>query len=144
MPIATYAMTACMAAILASNLCFADTKKVDVSTLQHAASASTTWLEFLDKGKYAESWDHSSVIMQTTVGKDEWVKLMTSSRKPLGSLKSRQVLDQRTSKNPHGLPAGDYMVMYYKTAFAHRPEAKELVTLHLENGKWSVLTYQVE
>lgn len=113
------------------------------SSLETSAIASQSWLELVDKGQYAESWEKSSALMKKTVTKDEWVQILTTVRKPLGSVSSRQVVDQRKAQNPHGLPAGDYIVMFYKTVFSAKPTANELVTLYLDNGQWNVLTYQV-
>lgn len=112
--------------------------------LQAAAIASQNWVELLDKERYHDTWDQASNIMKMTITKDEWNKAMSKTRKPLGSVKTREVVDQRTAVNPKNLPAGDYMVMVYKTSFAHKASAYELVTLYLQNGQWKVLTYQVD
>jgi hypothetical protein len=112
--------------------------------LQASAAASLEWLNLVDAGKYAESWDAASPLMKLAMPKNSWEKVMQQTRKPLGAVKKREVLDQRTAQNPHGMPAGDYIVMFYKTAFSQKPEAFELVTLYLQNGKWHVVTYQVE
>jgi len=110
--------------------------------LHASAAASLAWLGLVDRGDYGKSWDVASALMKLTVPKDEWMTIMTKVRKPLGSARSREVLDQRTAKDPAGLPKGDYMVMFYKTQFSTKT-ANELVTLYLEDGTWTVLTYQV-
>jgi len=112
--------------------------------LQASAMAAQAWLKFIDQGKYGESWDESATLMKLTIRKEEWVTLMDQTRKPLGSLINRQVLDQRTAENPHGLPKGDYMVMFYKTDFGGKSGAYELVTMFLEDGEWRVMTYQID
>jgi uncharacterized cupin superfamily protein len=46
--------------------------------------------------------------------------------------------------NPHGLPRGAYMVVEYNTSFENAPASGELLTLRQgTDGKWRVLTYQV-
>jgi hypothetical protein len=113
--------------------------------LEQSATATQTWLSLIDTGNYGQAWDSSSKLFQQTINKPQWQQLMDSSRKPLGSIRNRTVLDQRTASNPRGLPAGDYMVMFYNTAFANKPSAYELVTLMKEpDGKWRILTYQVQ
>lgn len=132
---------------LLPQLCIATTPTTNTppkGNLESSAIASKTWLEIVDRSQYSESWDKSSGLMKLTIPKDEWIELMNTTRKPLGGVSSRQVLDQRVAKNPHGLPPGDYMVMYYKTAFSTKPDAKELVTLYSEDGDWRVLTYQID
>ena len=122
----------------------AESKEFSKSVLQESAAASKQWLELIDKGHYSESWENASLLMKKTIQKDGWEKLMTQTRKPLGNVISREVMDQRTAKNPPGMPAGDYIVMFYKTSFANRSTAYELTTLFLQNGKWSVVTYQID
>lgn len=112
--------------------------------LADTANVSSQWLKLIDEGKYGESWDYGSKTFQFTIKRDEWVKAEEKLRKPLGSYVSRKLIEQRTAKNPKGLPAGDYMVLYYKSSFSNRPEANELITMVRESdGKWRVLTYHV-
>lgn len=123
---------------------FADNAKLaSDATLQASAKASLGWLALLDKGKYGESWEDSATLMKLTVSKDDWIKVMDKSRKPLGNVVSREVIDQRVANDPQGLPKGEYIVMFYKTTFGHKTMAYELVTLLIEDGKWRVLTYHV-
>jgi hypothetical protein len=123
---------------------FADqAKKVSDASLEASAKAALAWVAMLDKGQYGESWEDSATLMKLTVNKDDWVRVMDKTRKPLGSVSSREVVDQRVANDPQGLPKGEYIVMFYKTAFAHKPMAYELVTLLMEDGKWRVLTYHV-
>jgi hypothetical protein len=121
-----------------------DASASDNPQLQASAMATQSWLKFVDQGKYGESWDEASALMKLTIKKDEWMTLLNQIRKPAGSLVNRQMLDQRVAKNPHGLPKGDYMVMFYKTDFSGKSGAYELVTLFLEDGEWRVLTYQLD
>lgn len=112
--------------------------------LQASAIAAKNWLGVVDNGRYDESWNEASALMKLTVSKDEWVRIMNKTRQPLGSVRSRDVVDQRTAFNPKGLPAGSYMVMVYKTSFANKASAYELVTLFQDSGQWRVLTYQID
>lgn len=141
-----YTLALSFTTIMSLTLCLlADTKKptVDKKTLEASAEASKKWLDLVDKNHFPESWDQSSSLMRLTIPKDEWVHILDKVRKPLGNVQARVVADQRTAQNPKGLPPGNYMVMFYKTTFAHKKDAAELVTLYSEDGNWKVMTYQV-
>lgn len=112
--------------------------------LQAGEITSKAWLDIVDKGEYNKSWEEMSSITKNTVKKDEWDKILTKTRKPLGAIKRRDVVDIRSATNPKNLPVGNYMVMVYNTSFAGKSEAHELVTLFLQDGQWRVLTYQVD
>lgn len=117
----------------------------EADPLKESADASQAWLSIIDSGKYAEAWEKGSLTLKLKIPLNAWLPILEATRKPLGSVSKRTVVDQRTSKNPPGLPAGDYMVMIYKTDFATKKDIGELVTLVLESdGKWRGLTYQVE
>lgn len=113
------------------------------AVLQASADASKAWLAIVDGNRYAESWEKLSTLAKLTVKKDEWIQILEKTRRPLGSVTSREVEDQRTAIDPSGMPRGDYIVMFYQTKFSHQT-AYELVTLYLEDGKWAVLTYQID
>ena len=115
------------------------------SSLKASSQAAAQWLELVDQGKFNQSWDTGSLTFKLTIPKSRWEILMNSGRKPLGTVTSRQILDQRTSKDPKGLPKGDYMVIFYNTNFSNKNNAHELVTMVQESdGNWRVLTYQVQ
>jgi len=124
-------------AIFSTQIAFADTPKKSEQEI-----ATNKWLDLIDKGAYGESWDQASEVMKNTMKKEEWVQVMNATRKPMGAVNSRQLINQLPAKNPHGLPEGDYEVLYYKTSFGRKPDAKELITLRLEKDGWKVLTYQ--
>jgi len=110
--------------------------------LADTANVAGQWLKLIDDGKYGDSWDYGSQTFKFTIKRDEWIKAEEKLRQPLGRLVSRKLVEQRTAKNPKGLPQGDYMVLYFKSSFSNRPEANELVTMVRESdGKWRVLTY---
>lgn len=113
------------------------------AVLQNSANAALSWLKLVDSNRYAESWDQSATLTKLTVSKDEWLQILEKTRRPLGSVISRQVVDQRTAIDPSGMPKGYYIVMLYKTQFSHKT-GYELLTLYDEDNQWSVLTYQID
>lgn len=140
-----------LTAIFLSCSSFADEAKPQESAdyklqqnIELGEAETLAWLGMLDKGQYGESWDKGSLMFRNTIKRDEWIKAMDKIRKPLGSVVARTNVDIRTAKDPNGLPAGDYLVFFYKTSFSNKKEAFELLTLvQMSDGHWRVLTYQV-
>jgi hypothetical protein len=116
----------------------------DKAALEASLKASGDWLHGVDSGSYGPSWDQGATIFKMTMKRDEWNTYLTKIRKPLGSVVSREVVDQRVSKDPKGLPKGDYMVMIYNTKFSSGKSATELVTLQDEEGSWRVMGYYIK
>lgn len=103
------------------------------------------YVEGIDKGQYAQSWTKGDQLFQQTISQDGWNKALTDGRKSLGNVKSRTLKLQRPAWNPQGLPKGPYMVVEYETTFDKDGKKVELLTLRRgADGKWKVLTYQVD
>lgn len=116
----------------------------DKVALENSLKASGEWLKNVDGGNYGSSWDQGASIFKLTMPRDEWNTYLGKVRQPLGSVSNREVIDQRVSKDPKGLPKGDYMVMIYNTKFSSGTSATELVTLQNEEGKWKVMGYYIK
>jgi hypothetical protein len=109
-----------------------------------ASQVAKEYVDDLDKGRFAESWTKGDPIFQRTITQQEWVTALNLARKRLGKANSRTLKDQKPALDPHGLPAGPYMVIEYNTSFDHAATSGELLTLRLgPDGKWRILTYQV-
>ena len=118
---------------------------VPPETLKASSEASDAWVAVIDQDKFDEAWDKGSTTLKLKVPQKSWTAILNATRKPLGKVSSRKLVDQRVAQNPPGLPAGDYMVFIYKTDFSGKKELNEIVTLIQESdGKWRGLTYQVQ
>lgn len=108
------------------------------------SKAAGSWLSLIDKEQYADSWKNGSDLFRQRMTSDSWGKIMEQNRKPLGKVSSRIMMDQAImSKDPEGLPKGDYMVLFYNTAFANKPKGVEIIYLRDESGIWKVLEYKI-
>lgn len=121
-----------------------ENKELEINVAS-SSNAAKTWLNLIDNVEYDESWNATSSITQNRISKKSWVTILNKTRKPLGLVKTRNVLDQRTAKDPKNMPKGDYMVFFYNTSFTNKANAYELLTLYLEpDHQWKVVTYQVD
>ena len=111
---------------------------------KQAVAAAESWLALVDDGKYAESWDAAADYLKNAVTKDAFVKSMTAARKPLGTLKSREVKSKDYRTSLPGAPDGEYVVIQFKTSFENKKSAIETVTPMLDkDGKWRVSGYYI-
>ncbi|MBA3722066.1 MAG: DUF4019 domain-containing protein [Parachlamydiaceae bacterium] len=109
-----------------------------------ASRAAQEYVDLLDNGRYAESWTKGAQVFEHKISQAEWVGALNMARARLGSVKSRTLKDEKPAFDPKGLPKGPYMVVEYNTSFEFAPNSGELLTLMRESdGRWKVLTYQV-
>ena len=98
--------------------------------------AIQTWLDLMDNGKYAESWQQASTGFRALVTQDEWVNKGENIRKPLGKLLFRKM--EATEPN------GPYFVAKFDSSFEGLKAASETVTFAMEsNGQWRAAAYLI-
>ncbi len=112
---------------------------------KEAVAASDEWLELIDEGGYAESWEASAAYFRNAVNKDRWEQQLSAVRKPLGKLIERNLLSAQYMRSLPGAPDGEYVVIQYETSFENKKSAVETVTpMKDENGLWRVSGYYIK
>lgn len=110
-----------------------------------AVAAARTWLGLVDARQYKESWVEAAPLFKEKVKEEDWVKMVSSVRGPSGDVKSRELIGAQYTSSLPGAPAGEYVVMQFKTAFQNKPEAVETVTpMKDDKGVWRVSGYFIK
>ena len=109
-----------------------------------AVEAAEPWLALVDQGEYSQSWAAAADTLKNAVDRREFIKSLGSVRKPLGKVVSRQLESKLYTTSLPDAPAGQYVVLQYKTSFEHRNSATETVTPMLDKDKkWRVSGYYI-
>jgi len=116
------------------------------SAAQRAATEATqSWLDLVDTGDYGRSWDQSAALFRGVVTRETWSQSLTAVRTPLGEQRSRQVKSARYATSLPGAPDGEYVVIQFNSAFAHKSAAVETVTsMRDPDGAWRVSGYFIK
>ena len=110
-----------------------------------AIAAIQPWLALVDRGDYSQGWESAAAPLKNAVDRRDFVKSLTDARKPLGAVKSRELVSKLYATNLPGAPKGHYVVVQYKTSFADKPSAVETITPMLEKDKkWRVSGYYIK
>jgi hypothetical protein len=110
-----------------------------------AVAAGKAWLADVDAGRYEESWERAGATLRQAVTREQWKQAANGSRAPMGEVKSRELASRQEATTLPGAPDGQYVVMQFETAFAHKAAAVETVTTVLEaDGKWRVVGYFIK
>lgn len=108
-----------------------------------AVTAAISWLSLVDKGQYGQSWSSASGMFQHRLAQDKWSTMVAQVRAPLGQVSTRALLGVRETHQLPGAPSGEYRIVQFNTAFAHKPHAIELVVMDGEAGQWKAAGYFV-
>jgi hypothetical protein len=112
---------------------------------QAARDHGKVWLDWIDQGQYAESWDAAAPLFQSSTSKEQWEAALARGRAPLGGLSSRELRAAEYKTSLAGAPAGKYVVIHYDSGFANKARAREVVTLRQQpDESWKVAGYFVE
>ncbi len=109
-----------------------------------AMAVAESWLAYVDKGHYAESWEDSAAYFRGAVPKAQWETTLAQVRGPLGIAIARKVRAATYTRSLPGAPEGEYVVIQYDTRFENRPLSVETVTpMREKNGTWKVAGYHI-
>lgn len=113
--------------------------------VKKARESAESWLELVDAGKYAESWQEAALIFQKQVSEEQWVSAVRKVRQPLGKVQSRKLASATPRKDPPNAPPGEYVIIQYDTVFENREGAVEtIVPSQDEKGNWKVSGYFIK
>jgi hypothetical protein len=103
------------------------------------------WLVLIDEEKFAESYDAASEFFRNSLTKEQWIAIITPTRKPMGEgIASRKVKHVDEVQSLPGAPDGGYRVMQFETQFPKKLNATETVILMLEDdGVWRAAGYYI-
>jgi hypothetical protein len=112
---------------------------------QLAQAAAESWLGVVDNGKYAESWNQAAAYFKAAVTQDQWQKMLTTTRTPLGKMLSRKLKSATYTRTLPGAPDGEYVILQFESSFEHKSSAIETVTPMLDqDGRWRVSGYFIK
>jgi hypothetical protein len=110
-----------------------------------ALQAANAWLQLVDSGQYAKSWEEAAEFFRNAVSQKNWEKSTEVFRKPLGTLVSRELKTAHYTTSAPGAPDGQYVIIQYSTSFANKKSAVETVTPMMDkDGEWRVSGYFIK
>ena len=112
---------------------------------QAAIQSAQVWLDLVDGGSYAKSWEDTAAVFKSAVSQADWEKTAQGVRAPLGRMVSRKIKSQQYANSLPGAPDGEYVVIQYDTTFENKANAVETVTPMLDkDGQWKVSGYYIK
>ena len=115
---------------------------VESEKVNMALSSAETWLNLVDEGRYADSWNEAAGYFKGAVKQERWEEMLQAVRTPLGKVISREVKSKSYHTSLPGAPDGDYVVIQFETSFENKKSGIETVTPMLDqDGKWRVSGY---
>ncbi len=110
-----------------------------------AVKAAEKTLNLIDGKRYEESWVESADFFKKAVKKEQWVAAMRQAREPLGQRVSRELLSAKYMTALPNAPAGEYVVIQFKTSFTNKKDAIETFTPTLDSaGAWRMSGYFIK
>lgn len=116
-------------------------EKPDSEKTDHAVAVAQEFLELVDSGAYAVSWQSSASLMKSKVTEQEWTEKLTQARSLSGMLIERTQKSASYSTEAKDSPDGEYIMLIYDSRFQKAEEVAEYVTVMLDGDQWKVAGY---
>jgi hypothetical protein len=110
--------------------------------LDNAMAVANSWLAQADANQADAMWKSASPSMQNHVPQSNWVKYIGDLHKLLGQEQERSWLGVDKIVNPKGMPAGEYLNVFYVAKYTGG-EMIETVSLAPTANSWQPVGYVV-
>jgi len=122
----------------------AATDTVDEAAAVEAASAAALqWLAIVDGGDYEASWEAAAPALKDALAATQWAAALGQARGPLEPFGDRERISARYTTELPNAPAGEYVVLQYRTAVSGDRTVVETVVPMKVDGAWKVSGYFV-
>lgn len=132
--------TICISAVLAFS---ASVSHADEKT-DAAVTAAKEWLVLVDAKEFKKSWQTAAPFFKERVKEAAWEEMIATVLNPLGKVETRELLGAEFKTSLPGVPDGEYVVIQFKTRFAHKRDAVETITPMKTDGLWRVSGYFIK
>lgn len=116
-------------------------EKPDAQKTAEATAEAWAFLQLVDAGKYAESWQSAASLMRERVPQAEWIATLTKAQALSGSLVERVEKNASYSTTAQDSPEGEYILLTFEAKFQRAEEVAEYVTVMREGERWRVAGY---
>lgn len=109
-----------------------------------AQSAAQAWLQLVDARRYDQSWDSAAAVFRSAVTKSQWAGAVKEGRAPFEPLGERTLLTATYTTQLPNVPAGQYVVIQYRTKAGRGKTVVETITPARESDqRWRVAGYYI-
>lgn len=117
----------------------------EIPSAENATAARITAMAFLDRvdsGDYATSWQMSAQLLKDKVTQQEWSQQLAKIRSICGPLIERKEQEVRFATMAADSPDGEYIELLFETNFEVKKSTTESITVMQEKDKnWRVAGY---
>lgn len=119
-------------------------QSVDDANEQAAVASAEAWLRYADTGMYQEGWSAAASLFRDAVTAEQWEAAARQVLAQTGTIVSRALREATYSTSLPQAPAGEYVVIEYRSAFQLAPAAVETVVMRKEgDAEWKAIGYTV-
>lgn len=112
--------------------------------VRSATVAADAWLRIVDQKEYGASWDSAATLFKGAVTRDQWSQAAAQARNSAGAIGTREKPTAQFTTQLPGAPAGQYVVLQYRSTAGPGHSATETVTAMFDGTRgWRIAGYFV-
>jgi hypothetical protein len=111
--------------------------------IEAAQEVALSWVALVDAGEYEASWDQAAGGFQDAVTPASWETSVIDARKQFEPFGEREEIESQYLVDPPGAPAGEYVLLRYRTQVSGDRTVVETILPMKEGEVWKVGGYFV-
>ncbi len=112
--------------------------------VRSATAAADGWLRIVDQKQYGASWDSAATLFKGAVTREQWSQAAAQARSSAGAIGTREKPTAQFTTQLPGAPAGQYVVLQYRSTAGPGHTATETVTAMFDGTRgWRIAGYFV-
>jgi hypothetical protein len=115
------------------------------SAVASAQRAADAWLRQVDGAQYGPSWDSAALAFQHAMTRAQWITTIQKAQGQVGPLGARSLQHGQYTTTVPNAPAGEYVVLQYRTESAVAGFVTETVVMVRDGARgWRTVGYTVK
>lgn len=120
------------------------TNRPDKNKAEAATAAATEFLQMVDSGRYADSWQITAKYLQKKVPLADWETKLMKIRDTFGPLAGRELEDLNFTAPAEELPEQEAILLEYDSRFKLKAMNEIVTVVHDTDGSWRVVGYFIQ
>lgn len=115
--------------------------KPDKNKTAASINAAAEFLQMLDNGNYADSWQIADSYLQKNIPLKDWEAKLNKIRETVGTASERNLKDASFTAPAEELPDSEFIMLEYETRFKLKKMDEVVTVVQGKDNRWRVVGY---
>lgn len=118
--------------------------KPDKNQTEASVNAANEFLEMIDQGNFADSWQIAAPYLRNNIPQQDWESKLVKIRETFGPVAERTLQDVNFTAPTDELPDSKVIMLEYATRFAKQSMHEVITLAQGQDNRWRVVGYFIQ